>query len=127
MTRAIDLLTHALWLFQGDIFPIGVAIALFGALGPAVLRARGAWLLWLCAAGIWVVVFLAIRLFHMAGADLLQFLSYCLGLVALVTLVLARFHWSIRLQSIVGLLLAIALPPALGFALLYLAMMAHGM
>ena len=121
MTRAMDLLTHALWLFQGDIFPIGFAIALFGALGPAVLRARGAWLLWLCAAGIWVVVSLAIRLFHTEGADLLQFLAYCLGLVAVVTLLVAKFHWSIRLQSFVGLLLAIALPPALGFALLYLA------
>jgi hypothetical protein len=126
MTRAVDLLTHALWLFQGGLLPIGLAIALFGALGPAVLRARGAWLLWLCAAGIWLVVFLAIRLFHTAGADLLQFLAYCLGLVAVVTLLLAKFHWSVRLQSFVGLLLAIALPPALGFALLYPAMTAHG-
>lgn len=120
-------MTRALFLFQDDFLPIGLALATFGALGPALLRGRGAWLLWLCAALTWLAVF-AIRLAYPAGLnDMMGFLALCLGLMAAVTLLLAKTHWSVAVQSFVGLLLAIVLPPAFGFAMFYLVMTTHGM
>ena len=107
--------------FRGDSLLFELAVALVGTLGPAVLRAGGARLLWLSAAGIWLVVFLAIRLFHTAGADLLGFLALWLGLMAAVALLLAKLHWPVAVQSLVGVLIAIALPAVSVYTVLYLA------
>jgi hypothetical protein len=102
--------------------PLLLAVALVGALGPALLRARGARLLWLSTLGVWLAVALAVWLVAPAKADTLSLVAVCLVLVAAVATLLSKFHWPLAVQCLVGFLIALALPFAVGYTELYFAM-----
>jgi len=107
--------------FRGDFLLFEVAIILVGTLGPALVRARGARLLWLGTGGIWLAVALAIRLLQPADSGMLGFVAVCLGLAAALAVLLGKFNWPVAVQSLVGFLIAIALLPASVYAVLFLA------
>lgn len=107
--------------FRGDLLLFEVAIILVGTLGPALVRARGARLLWLGTGGIWLAVALAIRFLQPADSGMLGFVAVCLGLAAALAVLLGKFNWPVAVQSLVGFLIAIALLPVSVYTLLFLA------
>jgi len=108
--------------FRGPLWPLPLAVVLLGALGPPLLRARGARALWLIAVVIWLAVALASGLLMPVLQGFLVLFAVWLALVVGLVFLLARLAWPVPVRSFVAAVAAIVLPPAMTYALLYLAM-----